>query len=157
MGAKLTIDGKEQTLTAGKLVIEENEFGAKLNLVTEKLGHVKDEQTVTIEAKDNVVEINLAKDKFKFEVTVTPADAKLTIDGKEQTLTAGKLVIDENEFGAKLKLVTEKLGHVKNEQTVTIQNAGNKVDISLPKKEFTLKITVKDSDDSPIKDSVVAI
>ena len=68
-------------------------------------------------------------------MTVTPADAKLTIDGKEQTLTAGKLVIDENEFGAKLKLVTELLGHVKNEQTVTIQNADNKVDISLPKKE----------------------
>ena len=66
--AKLTIDGKEQTLTAGKLVIDENEFGAKLKLVTEKLGHVKDEQTVEIEAKDNVVEINLAKDKVSLKI-----------------------------------------------------------------------------------------
>ena len=66
--AKLTIDGKEQTLTDGKLVIDENEFGAKLKLVTEKLGHVKDEQTVTIEAKDNVVEINLAKDKVSLKI-----------------------------------------------------------------------------------------
>ena len=66
--AKLTIDGKEQTLTAGKLVIDENEFGTKLKLVTEKLGHVKDEQTVTIEAKDNVVEINLAKDKVSLKI-----------------------------------------------------------------------------------------
>ena len=66
--AKLTIDGKEQTLTAGKLVIDENEFGAELKLVTEKLGHVKDEQTVTIEAKDNVVEINLAKDKVSLKI-----------------------------------------------------------------------------------------
>merc|ERR1711862_255137 len=120
MGAKLTIDGKEQTLTAGKLVIEENEFGAKLNLVTEKLGHVKDEQTVTIEAKDNVVEINLAKDKFKLDVTVTSADAKLTIDGKEQTLKDGKLAIEENIFGTKLQFVTELTGHVKDERTVTI-------------------------------------
>ena len=66
--AKLTIDGKEQTLTAGKLVIDENEFGTKLKLVTEKLGHVKDEQIVTIEAKDNVVEINLAKDKVSLKI-----------------------------------------------------------------------------------------
>ena len=66
--AKLTIDGKEQTLTAGKLVIDGNEFGAKLKLVTEKLGYVKDEQTVTIDAKDNVVEINLAKDKVSLKI-----------------------------------------------------------------------------------------
>ena len=66
--AKLTIDGKEQTLTAGKLVIDENEFGANLKLVTEKLGYVKDEQTVTIDAKDNVVEINLAKDKVSLKI-----------------------------------------------------------------------------------------
>ena len=71
-------------------------------------------------------------------MTVTPANAKLTIDGKEQTLTDGKLVIDENDFGAKLQLVTELVGYVKNEQTVTIQNTDNKVDISLPKKEVRL-------------------
>ena len=65
--AKLTIDGKEQTLTAGKLAIEENIFGTKLQFVTMLDGHVKDERTVTIEAKDNVVEINLEKDKVSFK------------------------------------------------------------------------------------------
>ena len=78
--------------------------------------------------------------QYKLDVTVTPADAKLTIDGKEQTLTAGKLVIDENEFGAKLKLVTEKLGHVKNEQTVTIEAKDNVVEINLAKDKVSLKI-----------------
>ena len=78
--------------------------------------------------------------QFKLEVTVTPANAKLTIDGKEQTLTDGKLVIGENEFGAKLKLVTEKLGHVKDEQTVEIEAKDNVVEINLAKDKVSLKI-----------------
>ena len=34
--------------------------------------------------------------QFKLDVTVTPADAELTIDGEVQTLKDGKLAIEEN-------------------------------------------------------------
>ena len=60
--ATLKIDGTEQTLTDGKLV-QEVEFDKELALITEKEGFVKNEQTIKIEAKDNIVTIDLAKAK----------------------------------------------------------------------------------------------
>ena len=60
--ATLKIDGADQTLTDGKLV-QEVEFDKELVLITEQEGFVKNEQTIKIEAKDNVVAIDLAKAK----------------------------------------------------------------------------------------------
>ena len=60
--ATLKIDGTDQTLTDGKLV-QEVEFDKELALITEQEGFVKNEQTIKIEAKDNTVAIDLAKDK----------------------------------------------------------------------------------------------
>ena len=60
--ATLKIDGTDQTLTDGKLV-QEVEFDKELALITEQEGFVKNEQTIKIEAKDNIVAIDLAKAK----------------------------------------------------------------------------------------------
>ena len=60
--ATLKIDGTDQVLTDGKLV-QEVEFDKELALSTEMEGFVKNEQTIKIEAKDNIVAIDLAKDK----------------------------------------------------------------------------------------------
>ena len=60
--ATLKIDGTDQVLTDGKLV-QEVEFDKELALSTEMEGFVKKDQTVKIEAKDNIVAIDLAKDK----------------------------------------------------------------------------------------------
>ena len=60
--ATFKIDGTDQTLTDGKLV-QEVEFDKELALITEQEGFVKNEQTIKIEAKDNIVAIDLAKDK----------------------------------------------------------------------------------------------
>ena len=60
--ATLKIDGTDQTLTDGKLV-QEVEFDKELALITEQEGFVKNEQTTKIEAKDNIVAIDLAKAK----------------------------------------------------------------------------------------------
>ena len=62
--ATLKIDGTDQTLTDGKLV-QEVEFDKELALITEQEGFVKNEQTIKIEAKDNVVAIDLAKAKVR--------------------------------------------------------------------------------------------
>ena len=62
--ATLKIDGTDQTLTDGKLVLEV-EFDKELALITEQDGFVKNEQTIKIEAKDNVVAIDLAKAKVR--------------------------------------------------------------------------------------------
>ena len=60
----MKIDGTDQTLTDGKLVLEV-EFDKELALITEQEGFVKNEQTIKIEAKDNVVAIDLAKAKVR--------------------------------------------------------------------------------------------
>ena len=60
--ATLKIDGTDQVLTDGKLV-QDVEFDKELTLSTEMEGFVKKDQTVKIEAKDNIVVIDLAKDK----------------------------------------------------------------------------------------------
>ena len=60
--ATLKIEGTDQVLTDGKLV-QEVEYDKELALITEQEGFVKNEQTIKIEAKDNVVTINLAKAK----------------------------------------------------------------------------------------------
>ena len=62
--ATLKIDGTDQTLTDGKLV-QEVEFDKELALITEQEGFVKNEQTIKIEAKDNIVAITLVKAKVK--------------------------------------------------------------------------------------------
>ena len=62
--ATLKIDGTDQTLTDGKLV-QEVEFDKELALITEQEGFVKNEQTIKIEAKDNIVAIDLAKAKVR--------------------------------------------------------------------------------------------
>ena len=62
--ATLKIDGTDQTLTDGKLV-QEVEFDKELVLITEQDGFVKNEQTIKIEAKDNIVAIDLAKAKVR--------------------------------------------------------------------------------------------
>ena len=68
--ATLKIDGTDQTLTDGKLVLEV-EFDKELALITEQEGFVKNEQTIKIEAKDNVVAIDLAKAKVRqFNYTI---------------------------------------------------------------------------------------
>ena len=62
--ATLKIDDKAQKLDAdGKLVMEEVEFGTELSLDTQLTGYVTDKQTVKIDAKDNIVVIDLKKDK----------------------------------------------------------------------------------------------
>ena len=58
----MKIDGTDQTLTDGKLV-QEVEFDKELVLSTEQEGFVKNEQTIKIEDKDNIVTIDLAKAK----------------------------------------------------------------------------------------------
>ena len=60
----MKIDGTDQILTDGKLV-QEVEFDKELALITEQEGFVKNEQTIKIEAKDNVVVIDLAKAKVR--------------------------------------------------------------------------------------------
>ena len=60
----MKIDGTDQTLTDGKLV-QEVEFDKELALITEQEGFVKNEQTIKIEAKDNIVAITLVKAKVK--------------------------------------------------------------------------------------------
>ena len=60
--ATLKIDGTDQVLTDGKLV-QEVEFDKELVLSTEQEGFVKNEQTIKIEDKDNIVTIDLAKAK----------------------------------------------------------------------------------------------
>ena len=68
--ATLKIDGTDQTLTDGKLVLEV-EFDKELALITEQEGFVKNEQTIKIEAKDNIVAIDLAKEKVRqFNYTI---------------------------------------------------------------------------------------
>ena len=62
--ATLKIDGTDQALTDGKLV-QEVEFSKELALITEQEGFVKNEQTIKIEAKDNIVAITLVKAKVK--------------------------------------------------------------------------------------------
>ena len=62
--ATLKIEGTDQVLTDGKLV-QEVEFDKELALITEQEGFVKDEQTIKIEAKDNIVAIDLAKAKVR--------------------------------------------------------------------------------------------
>ena len=62
----MKIDNVEKTLDAdGKLIMEEVDFDTALALLTELEGYVKDEQTVTILAKDNKVDINLVKAKVR--------------------------------------------------------------------------------------------
>ena len=60
--ATLKIDGTDQVLTDGKLV-QDVEFDKELALIAEQEGFVKDEKTIKIEAKDNIVAIDLAKEK----------------------------------------------------------------------------------------------
>ena len=60
--ATLKIDGTDQVLTDGKLV-QDVEFDKELALSTELEGFVKQDQTVKIEAKDNIVAITLVKAK----------------------------------------------------------------------------------------------
>ena len=60
--ATLKIEGTDQVLTDGKLV-QEVEFDKELVLSTEQEGFVKNEQTIKIEDKDNIVTIDLAKAK----------------------------------------------------------------------------------------------
>ena len=62
--ATLKIDGTDQVLTDGKLV-QEVEFDKELALSTEMEGFVKNEQTIKIEAKNNIVAIDLAKAKVR--------------------------------------------------------------------------------------------
>ena len=62
--ATLKIDGTDQVLTDGKLM-QEVEFDKELALSTELEGFVKQDQTIKIEAKDNIVAITLVKAKVK--------------------------------------------------------------------------------------------
>ena len=66
----MKIDDVEKTLDAdGKLVMAEVDFDTELALLTELEGYVKDEQTVTILAKDNKVDINLVKAKVRQSIS----------------------------------------------------------------------------------------
>ena len=66
----MKIDDVEKTLDAdGKLVMEQVDFDTELALLTELEGYVKDEQTVTILAKDNKVDINLVKAKVRQSIS----------------------------------------------------------------------------------------
>ena len=62
--ATLKIDGTDQVLTDGKLM-QEVEFDKELALSTELEGFVKQDQTIKIEAKDNIVAITLVKAKVR--------------------------------------------------------------------------------------------
>ena len=62
--ATLKIDGTDQVLTDGKLM-QDVEFDKELALSTELEGFVKQDQTVKIEAKDNIVAITLVKAKVR--------------------------------------------------------------------------------------------
>ena len=61
----MKIDDVEKTLDADGKLNEEVDFDTELALLTELEGYVKDEQTVTILAKDNKVDINLVKAKVR--------------------------------------------------------------------------------------------
>ena len=60
----MKIDDKVQKLDGdGKLVLEEVEFGKELSFDTQLTGYVTEKDTLTIDAKDNIVVIDLDKDK----------------------------------------------------------------------------------------------